>query len=303
MNVYVMCPPKQATGGIELLNQLTAELNRHENVDAKIWFRGHHGEDLMPEEYEQYENPYDTCQNVPADAVVVVPEIWAKKAAEFKRPCIYWESVDNYVACYGQKTLPSKLPNHTIHLTQSEYARQFLMQNGVSDSIEVTDYLNDDFFADYEEGERKPVVLYNPRKGWMNTQKIIRRCSRISFIPIQNLERADVIRLMQRSMVYIDFGHHPGKDRIPREAAMCGLCVITGRDGSARYFEDVSIPEIYKIDKNDTAQIAERIRSCLENYAVRRNDFDGYRDRIRGEKERFRAGVKELVKRCSNTPD
>ena len=295
MNIYVMCPSKTATGGIELLHQITNELNRHENIDAKIWFRGQSGEDLMPKEYERYGNKYEKRKDIPDDSVVIVPEIWAKKAKEFKRPCIYWESVDNYIACSGLKTLPDRLPVHTIHLTQSEYARQFLIQNGVTESIEITDYLNDDFFADYEETEREPVVLYNPRKGWMNTQKIIRRCSGIRFTPIQNLERAGVIDLMHRSMVYIDFGHHPGKDRIPREAAMCGLCVITGTDGSAKYFEDVSIPEVYKIDKKNLVQIEAQIRRCLEDYDARRHDFDGYRERIKGEKNRFIDGVGRFV--------
>ena len=295
MNVYVMCPPRKATGGVELLNQLTAELNRHDGVRAKIWYRGHHGEDLMPEEYEQYGNEYDTRRNVPSDAVVVMPEIWATKAAEFKRPCIYWESVDNYIACCEMKTLPENLPKQTIHLTQSEYARQFLLQNGVANSIEVTDYLNDDFFVDYEEVYREPIVLYNPRKGWLNTQKIIRRCNGIRFMPIQNLERQDVIRLMHRSMVYIDFGKHPGKDRIPREAAMCGLCVITGTDGSAKYFKDVSIPEVYKVNKMDLGLIEKQIRWCLSDYEVRKHDFDGYRARIRGEKDRFIEGVGRFV--------
>jgi len=32
--------------------------------------------------------------------------------------------------------------------------------------------------------------------------------------------------------VYIDFGHHPGQDRLPREAVQCGCVVITGKRGS-----------------------------------------------------------------------
>ena len=304
MNVFVMCPPGQVRGGIELLHQLTHELNRYDGVDAKIWYRKYNGGRLTPDAYARYGNECVIVgENIPLDATVVIPEIWAVEAKDFRKPFIYWESVDNYVACSGSHSLPKKLPKGTIHLTQSEYARQFLVKNGVNNSIEVTDYLNDDFLADFGETSREPIVLYNPAKGMQYTATIMSKCSDIEFVPIGGMEREEVIGLMRHSMVYIDFGNHPGKDRIPREAAMCGLCVITGRDGSARYFEDVSIPETYKIDRNDTAQIAERIRSCLDEYAIRRADFDGYRDRIKGEKERFRAGVKELVKRCSNTPD
>lgn len=33
-----------------------------------------------------------------------------------------------------------------------------------------------------------------------------------------------MILTMRKAKVYIDFGFHPGKDRIPREAVMCGAC-------------------------------------------------------------------------------
>ena len=46
-----------------------------------------------------------------------------------------------------------------------------------------------------------------------------------------------VVDLMSESKVYIDFGNHPGKDRIPREAVINGCCVITGVRGSARFKE------------------------------------------------------------------
>lgn len=55
---------------------------------------------------------------------------------------------------------------------------------------------------------------------------------------------------MSKSKVYIDFGNHPGKDRIPREAAISGCIVITGKRGAAAFAEDVCIPETYKFDES-----------------------------------------------------
>ncbi|MCX7738527.1 MAG: hypothetical protein N2Z80_03840 [Hydrogenothermaceae bacterium] len=57
-----------------------------------------------------------------------------------------------------------------------------------------------------------------------------------------------MIDILKKAKVYIDFGNHTGKDRIPREAAMLECCVITGRRGIAKYREDVPIPENYKIE-------------------------------------------------------
>jgi len=48
-------------------------------------------------------------------------------------------------------------------------------------------------------------------------------------------------------MMYIDFGTHPGKDRIPREAALRNCIVLTNRNGAADNNVDVPIPNEYKI--------------------------------------------------------
>ena len=53
---------------------------------------------------------------------------------------------------------------------------------------------------------------------------------------------------MMESKVYIDFGNHLGKDRIPREVAS-GCCIITGKTGADKYKEDVYIGEKFKFDE------------------------------------------------------
>ena len=51
----------------------------------------------------------------------------------------------------------------------------------------------------------------------------------------------------RRGQVYIDFGHHPGQDRLPREAAACGCLVVTGTRGSAGFHADVPLPPALKL--------------------------------------------------------
>ena len=94
---------------------------------------------------------------------------------------------------------------------------------------------------------------------------------------------------MLTSKVYIDFGNHPGKDRIPREAALCGCCVITGMRGSAANKVDVLIPNKYKIKDDDSnlKQIEKVIRECVSNYNNHMHDFDAYREKILGEEDEF----------------
>ena len=180
---------------------------------------------------------------------------------------------------------------------QSEYAKQFVTERISPNVFELSDYINDAFFVPYDEMERFNHVLVNPAKGMKFTQKIMYAMPDVTFIPLQGLSRTRLINLMRQSKLYIDFGDHPGKDRMPREAAMCGCCVITSRNGSAAYSEDVGLPDYYKIERGEAniSKIADRIREVLRLYPV--DDFAEYREQIKGEKARFQDGVRELAER------
>ena len=144
------------------------------------------------------------------------------------------------------------------------------------------------------------------RDGWIETisgcmfagktEELIRRSKDIEWVAIQNMTTTQVADLMKRAKIYVDFGNHPGKDRIPREAAISGCIVITGRKGSAAYFEDVPIPEIYKIDEEIVSpdEIVDFIRSCIRNYDSMINDFSDYRRQILCEKDTFIEDVKSV---------
>ena len=110
------------------------------------------------------------------------------------------------------------------------------------------------------------------------------------------MSRTQMIETLQRAKVYIDFGNHPGKDRIPREAAILGCCVITGKRGSAAFYEDVPISDEYKFDDKDENiyRIIHRVRDCLENYAERDKDFEHYRRVIRDEPSKFIADLRKI---------
>mmetsp|Transcript_42175 Transcript_42175/g.61623 ORF Transcript_42175/g.61623 Transcript_42175/m.61623 type:complete len:139 (+) Transcript_42175:192-608(+) len=106
-----------------------------------------------------------------------------------------------------------------------------------------------------------------------------------------------VTALLHRAKVYIDFGPHPGMDRLPREAALANCLVITNTSGAAKYKEDVPIPGQYKISKFDVDAIHRLLKSCLEDYEKRVKDFDAYREWIHGQEGRMRLCVDTFVKR------
>ena len=302
MDIYIYTPQGFETGGIELLHQLCHELNNHEDINAYIW---HDRSVVISETYKQYGNSGVVTECPPKGSVLIFPESWVRKANEPRykdyQKVIYFMSVYYYEANIP-KDQYLKFPENTIFLSQSWFAYWYL-QGKYIESIYVTDYLNDEYMTADLSKPRKRQILYNPKKGLEVTKWIMAELPDEKFIPIVNMTVSEIKSLMEESMLYIDFGNHPGKDRIPREAAMCGCCVITNREGSAAYYEDVSIPEPYRnyVALSDYvnffAFVADRIRYVLNNYDLCVNDFDVYRENIRREKTQFKEGVRKLVNR------
>lgn len=188
-----------------------------------------------------------------------------------------------------------------LHLAQSYYAKQHLISKGIENVVYLSDYLNDDFItasASYNRNNKGNIVVFNTRRGYPFTKQVISECNKrnIATIPIQNMTKEEVIQQLQKAKVYIDFGNYSGKDRMPREAAILGCCVITGCRGAAKYYEDFPIPNDFKfIDtKKNIPEIIKKIEYCFENYHEASKSFYYYQDVIRGEKDKFIEDVKRI---------
>jgi len=178
------------------------------------------------------------------------------------------------------------------HLVQSCYAMEHLEEKGIEKNkiFYLSDYLNEEFLKIQTNLSKKEnTVVFNPQKGFSFTKEIMIYSKDIKFIPLINMTREEVIETLQSAKVYIDFGTHPGKDRIPREAAILGCCVIVGKRGSAKFYEDVPIPEEYKfnIEEKNIPKIRDKIKECLTDYRRKYEDFDKYREIIREEPNKF----------------
>lgn len=121
----------------------------------------------------------------------------------------------------------------------------------------------------------------------------------IRWEPIVNMKRDEVINLLRKSKVYIDFGNHPGKDRIPREAAICGCCVITGKKGSARFYNDVPIDDSFKFEDSPSnlEKIIYKIKECFSNYQEETRKFDKYREIIKKSESEFEKDIIKIFKK------
>lgn len=183
------------------------------------------------------------------------------------------------------------------HLTNSHRGVDHLKHKGLHPVLYLSEYLNEVFLQLATNLEAKEnIIAYNPKKGITFTRKLMRAAPDLTFVPIENLDRQGVIDLLARAKVYIDFGNHPGKDRLPREAAILECCVITGRRGSAGHPRDVRIPEGYKFDDipSSVPAIVTTIRGCLSDYPLKRQDFDTYREAIWEEPSQFINDLKAI---------
>lgn len=294
---------KLETGGPENIHQVCHLLSKN-GYDASILYFD--GVLKHPARFQQYNNKIIEKPIFDDKTLFVFPEFIA--ASQFKnlkcKKALYWLSLDNSPDI-KQLRLKEYLAENSINYNfiQSQYASDYLSSYGIENVFMLSDYINDKYFEQRPAKDRKPIVLYNPKKGEEFTKKIIYLNSDIKFVPIKNMTVDQVIDLMDESMIYIDFGEHPGKDRIPREAAMRNLVVITNKNGAAVNDIDVPIRKEYKIDHNisNLGKIKTLLHYCLEHYDAETRNFDDYRKMILSEKKNFEANVlNSFSKICCN---
>lgn len=309
---FVCCPGASITGGPELLHQLVDTLREYGHA-AFISYYPFDQTFECPKPYRIYDAPQAPVEKGP-DAFIVVPETatWVLRMFKGTPAAVWWLSVDNYLGAFGESWLEDKIRHiwwlirgqslplwrlkGLTHFTQSAYASNFLERKGIK-SYPLRDYINPAHFKHAGYFERHNVIAYNPKKGKAITKRLMKSNPDFKFVPIQGMPPEQVQKLLTSSKIYIDFGHHPGKERLPREAAMAGCCVVTGRRGSASFEADVPIPKDYKLDENAPdfeAKFRSLILSIFENYEGNATSFSMYKDSITREPERFRQDVLKI---------
>jgi len=314
VKVYVLCLGGSIAGGIECLVQLVDAL-RTLGIKAYLSYYPD-----GPKQTHQYfkDFGYNIEQASVEDNennIVIIPEIHTKRAVLYpkSKKVIYWLSVDNYFQrkwnskikdfyMYFKTLKSARLPfskmNNFSHITQSQYATDILREKGFK-SYFIGDYLNDQFFdmsKVLESTKKENLVAFNPQKGLSFTNKLFLD-QHIKTVPLIRMSREELIASLARAKVYVDFGHHPGRDRIPREAAVMRSCLITSKRGSAFNSHDIQISEDYKFDMKEyeVKNIVKTIRNIFDNYSMHLKEQNENRARILMDKKSFIRNVDGLL--------
>jgi hypothetical protein len=331
--IYIACPAGIATGGPELLHQLAFNLKREFSTDVYMFYYPTKIKNSTHPDYKKYNVSF--CQEVEDSKknVLVVPEVqpacfYLNKYKNIRK-VVWFLSVDNYflsrpIKYFLFKRIINKIlqkldifplfdiekninkidsindplfKDIILYLTNSYRGFYFLQKRNFSPLMYLSEYLNENFLTTPVKLEEKlDIVAYNPKKGLAFTKKIIKMAPHLKFVPLENMSRQEVIKTLKKAKVYIDFGNHPGKDRLPREAAILFCCIITNKQGSAGFYKDIPIFEEYKFNNNynEIKSIVNKIDDCINHYSEKINDFHGYREEIKKEPDEFITDLKKI---------
>ena len=326
--IFILYQRGIQTGGPEALHQLADALNNL-GLDAYMVPMKGTASNLRVPAYDHFNAPEIDQVEDAADCAVIAPETGINELRGIRdaEKFCWWLSVDNSTLVSCERSLlrvPADgfinrlkrikyrvgLPLQTIgrfrarlasttHLAQSHYAWAFINSRfGIVPSM-LSDYTNSQEIISMARSDQVAcVIAYNPAKGGAIIQELkasLGESISCEWLPIVHMTRTDVIRALRRTTVYVDLGHHPGKDRIPREAATAGAVVLVGRRGSGSYFADVPIPWEHKIDMSRPISDATRaLRLIVEDTVGELAKQEDYRRTIAHEKQRFVLEVMDI---------
>ncbi|MDQ6524206.1 hypothetical protein RB608_11370 [Nocardioides sp. LHD-245] len=317
-HVSVFYPRGVRTGGPEALHQLVDALRALGHDAALVPMPGTEGRGRVAE-YDRYDAPQrDTARTGPRDAVVT-PEVWVPRPAVVGHATwfCWWLSVDNSPVFMDARRRAGQHPRRplaavmralprtavrrvrgparrrrlgtAVHVAQSVYARDVVAREFgatvelLSDYVTATPLARDPRAG----GTRLAVIAFNPAKGGELVEKVAARLSTpVQWLPIAGMSPDQVGEALRRSDVYLDLGHLPGKDRIPREAALHGAVTLLAARGAGANPRDFPLPAEHRIPVGtdlvgSAVDILEQVLADLPGHTRRQQGFRSLLERER----------------------
>lgn len=183
----------------------------------------------------------------------------------------------------------------SFHLMQSYYAFEFFKKKLKNVRI-LYDYINQNIMNSSKNYKinKKDIICYSHKSN--NFINLIKDNLDFKFIKLHNLSQKQIINIFKKTKVYLDFGFHPGKDKMPREAALFNNCIITNKKGSAKNNIDIPIKKKFKIfeKRSNLALLKKELDSIFNNYQREIKHFKSYKFKIVNEKYKFKKDLNKI---------
>jgi len=319
--IIIFCPPKKVTGGPEALHQLSNKLYEI-NYDNVFMHYVPQRKNAKAKNYDMYKTQEIYTFEDSPENILIIPESMTFLIKKYPKSqkIIWWLSVDFYKILMDYRIRKQSfftklfykqddkeyhfenLPN-VFQWAQSYRSSVYLKDHNISENqIDfVCDYINPIFLDKTQTIEKdlaNKTILYNPKKGKSEITELIKNSPELTWVPIQNMNANQIKDLMAKSLLYVDFGENPGRDKMLRESVSQDSCIISGRNGSSAYYEDLMIPDEYKFDFNTTKipEILDKIKDVLYNYPSHIPYFKTYKNVVLNEEAVFEEKLKEIFR-------
>lgn len=326
--IQILIPGGGFYGGIESLHQLAHLINKIKYPVSVVYVPKYQNFSktnfILNKNLKNYKirikNKIIDNKNV----LVIVPETFTGYLSKIynAKKCIYWLSIDNYL--FKKKkdasilnifinfissikflskylSLDLYLPQLTydrikrdkiFNLCQSRYAFDYLKKNNMKNLNMIIDYIPIRNFKKYK---KKIDIILNSNKGYQFNELFKKQYNNILNIQyLKNLNLVQTQKVIAKSKLFIDFGNHPGRDRIPRETVIQKTNLFVMNRGSANYYQDVPISKYYKFDNYNDLTSFKIIKSLLLNKNfIHKN----YRKKIYNDKKLMLHQIKRFLEK------
>ena len=309
--IYLLCPWHK-TGGPEDIHQLCHAINTRGGHDFEaliVYYQAGPGFADLPADGVLYtgEGYYDSAEirraaiieDHPGN-VVVLPEVLPLESLQGIGSCLkvsWWLSLavglrwkDAHLEACREGAW---MAFHARH-AWSEIVPAVADLGASGRCLMLSDYIRKAFWRfPWDPGHKRDLVVYNANRD-RGTGLLCARMG-IPALGLCGLDQKGVMAALAGAKVYVDLGFHPGKDHLPREAAILGCVVITNRQGCAVNSEDLPIAEKCANDMEVLVRIGEGFTDYHGAYA-RQSDYHAM---LRGEQSVFLEQVREFLDRLT----
>ena len=249
---------------------------------------------------------YKVCNDITVNDTLIFPEVALDYSTTFynlgfKKRVFWWLSWNN--APFGNLTKFNNIINlkNCMHIFQSKYAQKEAARLDFK-GLMVSDFTIFDETTDKIKSNKTNDICFLEGKA-PGTELLVKELRNyFSVISIKKMSQAQVIQTLKNSKIFIDFGSHPGKVRIPREAALHNCIPLVHNVGAAKYFEDLTISRSLKLDTNaisDAKILIKKINTLASNFDNTLQSIAPYKNKIRNERDIFYEEVQNFLSEAS----